>query len=146
MPRLTDVPVLFLLFFPLAATAHSAAPTLQQLEGILDRAITMMGAFVGDGVPFSPGFGDNLLLLQQVLPLGGSTCGVVCSNSPARSSLVAVPLLLHVCNRCNPCIRSAPLSLDASRLSGDQKPPSPRALPSSPPIQLSPSRPCPPSS
>ncbi len=43
-----------------------AGPSLAQLEGILDRAITMMGAFVGDGDPFTPGFDDNLLLLQQV--------------------------------------------------------------------------------
>jgi hypothetical protein len=29
----------------------------------------MMGAFVGDGAPFTPGFDDNLLLLQQVFAL-----------------------------------------------------------------------------
>jgi hypothetical protein len=50
----------------------SAAPSLVQLEGILDRAITMMGAFIGDGVPFTPGFSDNLLLLQKV-PLHSSS-------------------------------------------------------------------------
>jgi hypothetical protein len=51
----------------LVTAASAAAPTLEQLEGILDRAITMMGAFIGEGVPFTPGFSDNLLLLQQVL-------------------------------------------------------------------------------
>ena len=54
----------------LAADARAAAPppppSLEQLEAILDRAVTMMGAFIGDGVPFTPGFSDNLLLLQQV--------------------------------------------------------------------------------
>jgi hypothetical protein len=56
------------LTFLLVANA-SAAPSLEQLEGILDRAITMMGAFIGDGVPFTPGFDDNLLLLQKVLSI-----------------------------------------------------------------------------
>jgi hypothetical protein len=51
----------------LATATYAAAPTLVQLEGILDRAITMMGGFIGEGVPFTPGLSDNLLLLQQVL-------------------------------------------------------------------------------
>jgi hypothetical protein len=62
------VSIVFVLLL-LAASSCAAQPTLEQLEGILDRAITMMGAFVGDGAPFTPGFDDNLLLLQQVFAL-----------------------------------------------------------------------------
>lgn len=66
MPCLADVSVLLMSFLLIVSATFAAAPTLEQLEVMLDRAITMMGAFIGDGVPFTQGFEDNLLLLQQV--------------------------------------------------------------------------------
>lgn len=87
MPCLADVFVLLMTFLLIVSATFAAAPTLEQLEGMLDRAITMMGAFIGDGVPFTPGFEDNLLLLQQVpsLPI---TQHIVFLRNPLMHDLI----------------------------------------------------------
>ena len=141
------------LLFLLVAAASAAAPSLLQLEGILDRAMTMMGAFIGDGVPFTPGFSDNLLLLQQV-PSHPSSPGfsIFCSNYPPVAPSAISPMLqvgAAFAGRVayvNETVLAFTLTSFATGMSGDQRLPSLSALPRSLLTPPSPSRRCPSSS
>lgn len=144
MPCLADVFVLLMSFLLIVSAAFAAAPTLEQLEGMLDRAITMMGAFIGDGVPFTPGFEDNLLLLQQV-PFLPIIQHIVFLRNPLMHDLIfSNRFTLPTSCRTPPNTpnRSAPHLPDASLMSGDQKPPLLYALKLLPPTLQSPSSPC----